>query len=116
MDRNLIRGSNVHKWVEWQDLFESFLSRSISTFLAEFMVHMMEAATMNSHEISHVTAPVNAPWFHGQPGRVGPVLDVYGSLLNHSCDPNTFWINHGKAIISFASKDINMDEEVRFFI
>lgn len=81
-------------------------------FITEFMVHMMEAATMNSHEISHVTAPVNAPWFHGQPGRVGPVLDVYGSLLNHSCDPNTFWINHGKAIISFASKDINMDEEI----
>ncbi|TRY73713.1 hypothetical protein TCAL_07774 [Tigriopus californicus] len=81
-------------------------------FITEFMVHIMEASTMNSHEISHVTAPTNVPWFHGQPRRVGPVLNIYGSLLNHSCDPNIFWINRGKAIISFASKDIKMDDEV----
>jgi hypothetical protein len=42
----------------------------------------------------------------------GIVLDPFASMVNHSCDSNTFWINEGKALRFRAAKDISAGSEL----
>jgi hypothetical protein len=40
------------------------------------------------------------------------VLEPFASMVNHSCGPNTFWINEGKALRFRAAKDISAGSEL----
>ena len=51
------------------------------------MVHIMEVATMNSHEIGQMEAPTGQNWLLGQTVPVGCALEPTLVLLNHACDP-----------------------------
>ena len=52
------------------------------------MTHIMEVATMNSHEIGQMEADKDQSWLVGQVIPVGCALEPTLVLLNHACDPS----------------------------
>ena len=55
--------------------------------VGSLMIHIMEVATMNSHEIGQMEAQSGQNWLHGQTVAVGCALEPTLVLLNHACDP-----------------------------
>jgi len=77
-----------------------------------FMSHVMEVASMNSHEVGVVECPASAPWITGQTRPVGVALEPSLVLLNHSCDPSMIRVNVGAATVAFAARNIARGEEI----
>ena len=80
--------------------------------VGSFMIHMMEVASMNSHEIGQVECGVGESWMVGQTRPIGCALEPTLVLLNHSCDPTMIRVNLGSSTICFASRDIRAGEEI----
>ena len=76
------------------------------------MSHVMEVATMNSHEVGVVECPASSPWMAGQTRPVGVALETSLVLLNHSCDPSMIRVNIGAATVAFAARNIARGEEI----
>jgi len=76
------------------------------------MVHVMEVATMNAHEIGQMEAVGEESWLVGQTKPVGCALEPTLVLLNHSCDPSLLRVNVGTSTLCFASRDLVKGEEV----
>ena len=76
------------------------------------MSHVMEVASMNSHEVGVVECPASSPWMAGQTRPVGVALEPSLVLLNHSCDPSMLRVNVGTATVAFASRNIVLGEEI----
>ena len=77
-----------------------------------FMIHVMEVASMNSHEIGQVECEPGQSWLVGQTRPVGCALEPSLVLLNHSCDPTMIRVNTGSSTLCFASRDIKAGEEI----
>ena len=80
--------------------------------VGSFMVHMMEVASMNSHEIGRVEAGPGESWMVGQTRPIGCALEPTLVLLNHSCDPSMLRVNTGSSTLGYASRDIKVGEEI----
>jgi hypothetical protein len=77
------------------------------------MLHFMEVASMNNHEIGHLrTSEADSPWHSGRHAAIGCAIEPTLCLFNHSCDANVVRINLGKATLLYAAKDIKEDQEV----
>lgn len=76
------------------------------------MVHLMEVATMNAHEIGQVEVQGDTNWLLGQTRPIGCALEPTLVLLNHSCDPALLRVNSGTATLCYAARDIAAGEEV----
>ena len=77
-----------------------------------FMIHVMEVASMNSHEIGQVECDPGQSWMVGQTRPIGCALEPTLVLLNHSCDPTMIRVNRGSSTLCFASRDIKAGEEI----
>ena len=55
--------------------------------IGTLMIHIMEVATMNAHEIGQMEVEGEANWLLAQTKPVGCALEPTLVLLNHSCDP-----------------------------
>ena len=80
--------------------------------IGRYMSHIMEVATMNSHEIGVVQCPPGHSWMLGQTRAVGCALEPTMVLLNHSCDPNMVRVNIGHNTVAFAARNIKKGEEI----
>lgn len=80
--------------------------------VGSLMVHVMEVATMNAHEIGQMEARGEDSWLVGQTRPVGCALEPTLVLLNHSCDPTLLRVNVGTSTLCFASKDLVKGEEI----
>merc|ERR1719477_212825 len=80
--------------------------------VGSLMIHIMEVATMNSHEIGQMEAQRGQNWLHGQTVAVGCALEPTLVLLNHACDPTMIRVNIGTSTAGFASRDIRAGEEI----
>ena len=77
-----------------------------------FMIHVMEVASMNSHEIGQVECEPGQSWMVGRTKPIGCALEPSLVLLNHSCDPSMIRVNTGSSTLCFASRDIKAGEEI----
>merc|ERR1719398_495941 len=75
------------------------------------MIHIMEVATMNAHEIGQMEVEGETNWLLAQTKPVGCALEPTLVLLNHSCDPTLLRVNIGTATLCFASRDLAAGEE-----
>jgi len=80
--------------------------------VGSLMIHLMEVATMNSHEIGQMEAEPGQNWLLGQTKPVGCALEPTMVLLNHSCDPTMTRVNIGTSTACFASRDVKRGEEI----
>ena len=64
-----------------------FMPGQEELLVGSLMIHIMEVATMNSHEIGQMEAQRGQNWLHGQTVAVGCALEPTLVLLNHACDP-----------------------------
>lgn len=80
--------------------------------VGSLMIHIMEVATMNAHEIGQVEVEGDQNWLLGQTKPLGCALEPTLVLLNHSCDPTLLRVNCGTATLCFASRDLVRGEEV----
>ena len=65
--------------------------------VGSLMIHLMEVATMNSHEIGQMEAKRGQNWLLGQTVPVGCALEPTLVLLNHACDPTMIrWVTSVK--------------------
>ena len=55
--------------------------------IGTLMIHIMEVATMNAHEIGQMEVEGETNWLLAQTKPVGCALEPTLVLLNHSCDP-----------------------------
>ena len=61
--------------------------------VGSLMIHLMEVATMNSHEIGQMEAQRGQNWLLGQTVPVGCALEPTLVLFNHACDPTMIrWV------------------------
>ena len=80
--------------------------------VGSFMCHVMEVATMNSHEVGVMECPSGESWMTAQTVGVGCSLEPTLVLLNHSCDPTLLRVNSGHTTVAFASRNIKKGEEI----
>lgn len=80
--------------------------------IGSLMIHIMEVATMNAHEIGQMEVEGETNWLMAQTKPVGCALEPTLVLLNHSCNPTLLRVNRGTATLCFASRDIAEGEEV----
>eukprot|EP00092_Neocalanus_flemingeri_P100883 GFUD01128895.1.p1 GENE.GFUD01128895.1~~GFUD01128895.1.p1 ORF type:complete len:670 (+),score=162.71 GFUD01128895.1:141-2150(+) len=80
--------------------------------IGSLMIHLMEVATMNSHEIGQLEAEKGQNWLLGQTKPVGCALEPTLVLLNHACDPTMLRVNIGTSTACFASRDVKKGEEI----
>jgi len=80
--------------------------------IGTLMIHIMEVATMNAHEIGQMEVEGETNWLLAQTKPVGCALEPTLVLLNHSCDPTLLRVNIGTATLCFASRDLAAGEEV----
>jgi len=80
--------------------------------IGALMVHLMEVATMNSHEVGLLEASGDNNWLMGQTKAVGCSLDPSLVLLNHSCDPSIIRVNIGTSTVCYANRDLKAGAEV----
>ena len=80
--------------------------------VGSFMCHVMEVATMNSHEIGVMECVSGQGWMTAQTVGVGCSLEPTLVLLNHSCDPTLLRVNVGTTTLAFASRNIKKGEEI----
>ncbi|XP_023339607.1 SET and MYND domain-containing protein DDB_G0284059 [Eurytemora carolleeae] len=81
--------------------------------IGKLLIHLMEVATMNSHEIGQLECfGEETSWLLGTTKAVGCALEPTLVLLNHSCDPSLIRLNFGTSTFCFASRFIKKGEEI----
>lgn len=108
---SLTPGSNKETFIE-SDIFKLLLSsyseRQI-TFLELIVTHLMNVCNKNQFTLSFFDkleeGKVNIV-------KVGNVLLPFASLINHSCDPNIFWISVDTKFVFLVAKPIKAGEQL----
>lgn len=81
--------------------------------IGSLMIHLMEVATMNSHEVGQLEVEgEDQNWLLGQTKPVGCAIEPTLVLLNHSCNPVLIRVNLGTSTACYASRDLNKGEEI----
>jgi len=80
--------------------------------IGKIIIHLMEVATMNSHEIGQLQGEADVPWLKTNATPVGCAIEPSMVLLNHSCDPSFSRVNQGTSTYCFATKFIKKGEEI----
>merc|ERR1719215_2290612 len=80
--------------------------------IGKILIHLMEVATMNAHEIGQLEVESGKSWLQGLATPVGCALEPTLVLLNHSCTPALARINNGTESYCFASRHIKKGEEI----
>lgn len=75
-------------------------------FLVQFASHMMNVCRNTQFSINIFDELV------GQFEKIGNCLLPFGGLLNHSCDPNIFWISANGKFLYIVSKPIRAGEQL----
>ncbi|KAJ6649459.1 SET and MYND domain-containing protein 4 [Pseudolycoriella hygida] len=75
-------------------------------FLVTFVEHMMNVCQKTQFSLNTFDESL------GQWVKVGNCLLPFGGLLNHSCDPNVFWISLDGKFVFIVTKPIKADEQL----
>lgn len=75
-------------------------------FLVQFADHMMNVCRKTQFSLNIFDELI------GQFEKVGNCLLAFGGLLNHSCDPNIFWISANGKFVFIVAKPIRAGEQL----
>jgi len=84
----------------------------VELYIGRLIVHLMEVATMNAHEIGQLELSGSDNWLLGNTTSVGCALEPTLVLLNHSCDPAVYRLNIGTSTYCFACRPLSAGDEV----
>ncbi len=76
------------------------------SFLVQFVDHMMNVCQKTQFSINIFDETI------GQFEKIGNCLLPFGGLLNHSCDPNIFWIFSNGKFVYIVAKPIRANEQL----
>ncbi|KAG4078961.1 hypothetical protein HA402_010913 [Bradysia odoriphaga] len=75
-------------------------------FLVQYVGHMMNVCRKTQFSLNMFDEPL------GQFEKIGNCLLPFGGLLNHSCDPNIFWVSANEKFVFIVAKPIRAGEQL----
>lgn len=105
---SLIGGTNgkVDKNIEFFKIMLGSYNEQQRAFIAKYVDHMMNVCRRTQYSLSIFDELV------GQFEKIGNCLLPFGGLLNHSCDPNLFWILAEDKFVYIVAKPVRAGEQL----
>lgn len=102
-------GGAIGKTDQIFDIFKQIIGsyrKQDRLFLIQFVEHMMNVCRKTQFSLNIFDESTN------QFEKIGNCLLPFGGLLNHSCDPNIFWISSNGKFIYIVAKPIRAGEQL----
>lgn len=99
-------GGKIGKTDDNIDIFKMMIPKQDQMFLVQFVEHMMNVCRKTQFSLNIFDDR------NGQFEKIGNCLLPFGGLLNHSCDPNIFWISANGKFIFIVGKPISAGEQL----